>query len=84
MDEFKEIPAVFPYHEDSRGLGVSDMASAIMNNRECRLTKEMAYHTLDVMEAFYDSDKKMQSVLIKSSYKRTAPMNLNIKESGED
>ena len=84
MEEFKEIPSAFPYHEDSRGLGVSDMALAIVNHRECRLTKEMAYHTLDVMEAFYNSDKMNQRVRIESDCKRTAPMNLNIKEGGTD
>lgn len=78
MEGFKEIPAIFSYHEDSRGLGVSDMASAILNQRQCRLTKEMAYHTLDVMEAFYDSDRTNQRVEIRSDYKRTEPMDFNV------
>ncbi|MFV0363579.1 MAG: VOC family protein [Suipraeoptans sp.] len=39
------------YSENSRGIGPSDLADAILYNRKNRASKELAYHVLEVLEA---------------------------------
>ena len=40
--------------ENSRGVGVADMAYAIRDSRPHRASGELAYHVLDLMHAFHD------------------------------
>ena len=46
-----------PYSENSRGLGVSEMAAAILCGGEHPANKEQAYHVLDVIETIMQSGK---------------------------
>lgn len=43
------------YLDDSRGLGVAEMAYAIRNRTQTRLNKELAYHTMEVLYAIEHS-----------------------------
>lgn len=40
-----------PYTDNARGIGVSDMADAIMNKRACRADMDMAYHVQEILTA---------------------------------
>lgn len=79
MEEWSKIPTLFCYKEDSRGLGVSDLAAAIKEERRNRLTADMAYHSLEVMNAFYESAEKGKRCAIESSFEITQPMSLQLK-----
>lgn len=72
--EYKEIPLLFDYKENSRGLGLVDMAIALKNNRPIRANMEQTFHVLDVMTAFERSSKKKAREEISSTYTRQAPM----------
>jgi predicted dehydrogenase len=50
--DFMEMPLTHCYAENSRGLAVADMASAIRNNRKHRANEELCYHALEVMHSF--------------------------------
>lgn len=52
---WEEIDNVFPYEENSRGIGPSEMADAILSGRRNRANKEMAYHVLDVIDTMMRS-----------------------------
>lgn len=52
---WEEIENVFPYEENSRGIGPAEMADAILTGRKNRADKEMAYHVLDVIDAMMKS-----------------------------
>ena len=54
-EESKEVEPVFGYTENSRGLGVSDMASAIEEGRPARAGIELTCHVLDVMNSVLES-----------------------------
>ena len=54
-DEWKDVPLMFGYEENSRGLGVADMADALLSGRAPRAGGELLYHVLDVMEGFEDA-----------------------------
>jgi predicted dehydrogenase len=57
-----------------RILGVADMAQAILENRPHRASGALAYHVLEVMEAFERSSVSGQFVTIESRVERPAPM----------
>ena len=72
--EYKEMPLLFDYKENSRGLGLADMAMALKNNRPARANMEQLFHVLDVMTAFQRSSDKQAREEIKSPYTRQAAM----------
>ncbi|HHU61189.1 MAG: Gfo/Idh/MocA family oxidoreductase [Bacillota bacterium] len=72
--EYKEVPLLFDYKENSRGVGLADMAIALKNNRPIRANMEQTFHVLDVMTAFERSSEKKAREEITSSFKRQAPM----------
>lgn len=53
--DWREIPLSHSYAENSRGLGVADMAAALVDGGNGRACGELAYHVLDVMHALHDS-----------------------------
>jgi len=46
---WEDSPLCFTYTENSRGLGLADMARGIRTGTEFRATGEMAYHVLEIM-----------------------------------
>lgn len=52
---WSEVPLLFPYAENARGLGVADMAHAIHSGRAHRANGELANHVLDIMCAIHDA-----------------------------
>jgi len=71
---YKEMPLLFDYKENSRGLGLVDMAVALRNNRPIRANMEQTFHVLDIMTAFERSSQKQAREVIKSPYQRERPM----------
>ncbi|NLA58828.1 MAG: Gfo/Idh/MocA family oxidoreductase [Firmicutes bacterium] len=55
--EWTEIPLTHGYAENSRGIGLADMAYAIRCARPHRANGDMAYHVLDVMHGFLDASE---------------------------
>src|SRR5690554_1853578 len=72
--EYKEMPLLFDYKENSRGLGLADMAAALKRNRPIRANMEQTFHVLDVMTAFDRSSDKQAREEITSPFTRQAPM----------
>jgi predicted dehydrogenase len=56
-NEWKEIPLVYGFSDNSRGIGVADMAYAILEGRPHRANGEMAFHVLDIMQGIHDASK---------------------------
>jgi len=72
--EWKEMPLTHQYSENSRGLGVADMAYAILNNRTHRASGNLTYHVLDVMHAIHESSEKGKHVDLVSTCTKPCPM----------
>jgi predicted dehydrogenase len=70
--EWREMPLSHGYAENSRGLGVADMAHAIENGRDHRANGTLAYHILDIMCAIHDSSDTGQAVYLESTCQRPA------------
>lgn len=64
---FIEMPLAYDYYENSRGLGLSDMAQAILEGKEHKANGYLTYHVLDVMHAFNDASDQEAYIKIKST-----------------
>ena len=53
--EWSEVPLTHGFAENSRGIGVADMAAAIQSGRPHRASGELAYHVLEAMHGFHDA-----------------------------
>lgn len=76
--EFMDIPLMFDYPEDSRGLGLADMAKAVATDGKARAGVELTFHVLEVMTAFTRSSEAKAQVEIKSRPERPEPMKSNL------
>jgi predicted dehydrogenase len=72
--EWVEVPLTHGFTENSRGLGVADMAQAIRDGRPHRANGEMAYHVLDLMQAFEAASQSGRHVEIESRCERPAAL----------
>jgi predicted dehydrogenase len=74
-EDWREIPTRHAYADGNyRILGVADMAQAIRANRPHRASGALAFHVLEVMEAFETSSKAGQGVKITSRPDRPAAL----------
>lgn len=73
-DAMRELPLLFGYSENSRALGLADMARAIETGRRARADSTQTLHVLEVMEGFETSSRIGQWVKIESAYERAQPM----------
>lgn len=72
--EWREIPITRPYTENSRGLGVWDMAKALRHGTHHRTNGALAYHVLDIMLGFTDSSRSGMFYHLQSSCERPAAL----------
>jgi predicted dehydrogenase len=72
--EWSGVPLAFGYTENCRGVGVSDMADAIVKGRPHRAAGEVMYHVLDVMEGLHDASAAGKYFMVTSSCERSAPL----------
>jgi predicted dehydrogenase len=71
--EWTEAPLTHIYSENSRGLGVADMAYGLRSGRPHRACGQLAYHVLDIMHAFHDASREGRHIELTSGY-RPAPL----------
>jgi len=76
--EWKEVPLTHGYAENSRGIGVADMAYAIRTGRKHRANSDLTYHVLDIMHGFHDSSNSDALYKLQSTCERpqALPMGL--------
>ncbi len=58
--EIRELPLVFDYQDNSRGLGLADMANALRDGRRARADYTQTFHVLEAIEGFETSGKTGQ------------------------
>jgi predicted dehydrogenase len=76
--EWREVPLAYGYAENSRGLGVADMAHALRSGRPHRANGEMAFHVLDIMHAIHEASVGEQHIELQSRCDRPAPFPLEL------
>ncbi len=84
--EWIELPCEHPFNstshaENSRGIGLIDMAFAIRQQREERASGAMALHSLELMEGLLWSAKARQFCELKTTFKRPQALPVNFPAS---
>jgi len=72
--EWREMPLEFGYAENSRGIGVADMAAAIAAGRDHRANERIAYHVLDLMHSIFDASETGRHIEMQSIMSRPEPL----------
>ncbi len=72
--KFKEMPLLYDYKENSRGLGVADMAKALRRGRAPRADVQQTLHVLEILTSFEKSSKEGRCVELASPYQRREAM----------
>lgn len=65
--EWFDIPHTFEYSENSRGLGVADMALAILNEDTPRANIDLTYHVLDIMQSIHEASDSKKTLDLEST-----------------
>jgi predicted dehydrogenase len=79
-EDWRQIPVEHAYADGNyRILGLADMAQAIRQGRPHRASGALAFHVLEVMEAFQTSSDLGTAVTIASRPERPAPMPARLK-----
>ncbi|NGP46138.1 Gfo/Idh/MocA family oxidoreductase [Bacillaceae bacterium SIJ1] len=70
--DWAEVPLTHGFAENSRGIGLADMAFAILHDRAHRANGDLAYHVLDLMHSFGEASDSGQHVTLQSTVERPA------------
>lgn len=73
-EKWREVSISFPHTDNSRGLGVADMAEAILTKKEHRASGEMAFHVLEVMHGIHESSKTSSHYQLESTCRKPEPL----------
>jgi predicted dehydrogenase len=77
--EEREFPYSHGHAENSRGLGVADMATAILSGRAHRASGELARHVLDISIGILESSKTNRHIPITAPCTQPAPLPVGLK-----
>jgi len=76
--EWVDVPLTHGYTENSRSLGVADMANAIRSGRPHRASGELALHVLDAMEAAAEAASRRKTIALTTTCARPAALPLGL------
>ncbi len=73
-EDWRDVPSAFIYNTDARSIGVADLIEAVLERRPARASGRLAYHVLDIIQAFETSSRLERKVVLKSDCERPAAM----------
>lgn len=79
-----DSPELFPvecpygYNENSRGVGLADMVTAMRHGRPHRASGEMGYHVIDIVHGFHEASSENRHVELTSTCAQPAPLPLGL------
>ncbi len=76
---WSEVALTHGYFENSRGLGVADMASSIVTHRPHRASGELALHVLDAMQSFIEASAAQKHLELATTCAKPAPLPLGLR-----
>lgn len=72
--QWENVPLLNLRSQNSRSMGVADMAYALRTGRRHRANGQMAYHVLDVMHAVLDASRENRAILVESTCEKPTPL----------
>jgi predicted dehydrogenase len=71
---YRQIPLMFGYRDNSRGLGLADMCKAISEGRGYRADSQQQSHVLEILTSFTKASQEKKYISLTTKYKRGEPM----------
>ena len=71
------MPLTFGYSDNSRGLGLADMAKSLENGGKFRADYKQTLHVLEILESFEKSSSDGVCYSLETAYNRSMPMKNN-------
>ncbi|MHB0997703.1 MAG: Gfo/Idh/MocA family protein [Armatimonadota bacterium] len=81
---WKDVELTHGYADNSRGIGVADMAYALRSGRSHRASGDLAYHVLDIMHAFNDASDAGRHIDLQSTCERPTALPTNLEQGKLD
>ena len=78
--EWERVEMVFPYTENSRGVGLAEMVYAIQNGISNRASGEMALHVLEIAHGVHESSLSGEYYTMTTTFKRPDALPLGLIE----
>ena len=75
---WSDIPLTHGYSDQSRGVGVADMAYALRSGRPHRANGDLTFHVLDIMHAIHDASNEGRHIDLESTCQKPAPLPLDL------
>lgn len=75
--EYKEMPLMFDYSDNSRALGLADMAKSLQTGRGYRASYKLTSHVLEILTSFDKSSEQGKYITLETQYDREIPMKQN-------
>ena len=72
--EFHTVDLITPYAENSRGIGVSELALAVEEKRVNNASGYLALHVLEIMEGVIRSNAEHREIILESSPSDLVPL----------
>lgn len=72
--DWQRAPGGRPYHQNSRGIGLIDMAIAIREGRPHRCSEALALHVLEVLEGAVEAGRSGATLALTTTCDRPAPL----------
>jgi len=83
-EQWQEIPLVSGWPENSRSLGVADMAHALRSGRPHRASGALAYHVLDIICAAHEASQQGKHIELTSHVEQPTPLPLDLPKNRLD
>jgi predicted dehydrogenase len=75
--DYMEMPLTFAYKDNSRALGLADMAKALQTGRDFRTSYKQTYHVLEALTSFDKASATGGTYQMETTYTRGEPMKNN-------
>jgi len=80
MTDWMEVPLCFGYSDNSRMIGVADLAEAVVSQREHRASGTLAFHVLESMQAILDAASSGKNTAVGSYIMRPSALPLGLRD----
>lgn len=75
--EFRDMPLTHGNTTNSRGIGLADMAEAILEGKDHRANSDLTFHVLEAMHAFHISSEQGKHYTMTSSVAQMPPLEVD-------
>lgn len=76
--KWSEIPLTHGFSENNRGIGLADMACALISGRAYRANGDIAYHVLDVINGFLEASDSGKHYNVPSTCEKPLPLPMDL------